>query len=305
MEKFYAIVYCQLRAVADEKVSLGLLLRSDKKVIFKYSHDKLKLIRDLLPEPAFQLLKAQLRNMEEYFISYRDGNPLNLPTDSLFGTDFLNDVELPKFVNSSYINYLNNYSTNLLTFSKPFALTLDAVTENSFNNLYHKLIYYSDEIIEHDITIYEKVKSKVNRKIKPYVNLDIELTSENLKNLVIPTTVWFIGQNEVDVTGEIFDFNKRTYFLENDISKYLNLIHTLKNDPKSKKLGTHFLVGKEPPKKLHSNHTLWKNVRELKLLEFVSLGELDIINKYMVSHKVAPLIPVADIDNDSDEDNPF
>jgi hypothetical protein len=301
MESFYAIVYCQIRAVADEKVSLGLLLRSGNNVTFKYSHDKLTIIKELLPDPAYRLLKAGLRNMEDFFVDYKESNSQSLQENSLFGDLLGKSVEPPRFTNASYISYLNTYASNLLTFSKPFMLSVNPIDDDTYNILYQKFIYESDQIIEHGTTIYERVKKKVNPAIRSYVNLDIELTSEELQNLVVPTRVWFIGQNKVDVTGEIFDFEKKTYFLENEITKHLNLIHTLQEKPGTKGSGTHFLVGKEPPKKLRVNHSIWNNIRNLKYVRFIPTAELDSINEYIIKHRVSPFIkksepdePVAD-----------
>lgn len=301
MESFYAIVYCQVRAVADEKVSLGLLLRSGDDVTFRYSHDKLTIIKELLPDSAYRLLKASLRNMENFFLEYKEANSINLSANSLFGDLLGKSMEAPRFTSSSYINYMNTYSSNLLTFSKPFMLNINSIDDKTYNILYNKFVYESDQIIEHGITIYERVKKKLNPAIRPHVNLDIELTSEEIKNLVVPTRVWFIGQNKVDVTGEIFDFEKKTYFLENEITKHLNLIHTLHQKPKAKGIGTHFLVGKEPSKKLTVNHAIWNNIRNLKYVKYTPMAELDSINKYFLDHNVTPFIKKSERDESPDD----
>src|SRR5450755_3061655 len=140
MESFYTIIYCQIRAVADEKVSIGLLLRNGPTVVFKYSHDKLKVIKELLPLPAYRLLKANLRNMETFFLNYKDGNPYNLSTNTLFGTMIKETIAVPRYVNSSYIDYLNTYSSNLLTFSKAFPLSANIINDDLYNILYQKFI---------------------------------------------------------------------------------------------------------------------------------------------------------------------
>lgn len=301
MESFYAIVYCQIRAVADEKVSVGLLLRSGNMVKFRYSHDKLTIIKELLPDPAYRLLKAGVRNIESFFDTYEEGRAQTLPENSLFGDLLVPAIEPPRYTDASYISYLNTYASNLLTFSKPFLLTLSRVDDAVYETLYHKFVYESDQILEHGSTIYDRVKKKVNPSIRSHVNLDIELTATEIKDLVIPTKVWFIGQNKVDVTGEIFDFEKKTYFLKNEIANHLHLIHALQGTPKGKK-GAHFLVGKEPPKKLSDNHSMWNNVRNLKYVTFVPVGELQQIHEYVIEHKVAPFVKQNMVEEPNDED---
>lgn len=300
MEAFYTIVYCQIRAVADEKVSVGLLLRTGERIIFRYSHDKLTIIRELLPEPAYRLLKTSLRNMEGYFQNFTDRQTIADHPGSLFADGSLSGIQPPSFTSAAYINYLTIYSSNLLTFSKPFLLTLDKIDNAAFDLLYHQFVYESDQVLEQGTTIYERVRKKVNPLIKAHVNLDIELTAKNIPELVLPTRVWFIGQNKVDVTGEIFDFEKRTYFLKNEIASHLNLLHALQGSKKGRK-GTHFLVGKEPAKKLRDNHAMWNSIRNLKHVTFIPPGELQRINEYMVEHAVAPYVLQADTEEESED----
>jgi hypothetical protein len=299
MESFYTIVYCQIRATADEKVSVGLLLRSGDRILFRYSHDKLTIIKELLPDPAHRLLKASLRNMESYFESYSDRQ--SQAANSFFSEVALGGIEPPPYTSAAYINYLNTYSSNLLTFSKPFLLSLDMIDDQVFEKLYHQFVYESDQVLEQGTTIYQRVRKKINPLIKSRVNLDIQLTSENIPELVLPTKVWFIGQNKVDVTGEIFDFEKRTYFLKNEIASHLNLIHALQASKKGKK-GTYFLVGKEPAKRLQDNHSMWKSIRNLKYVTYISPGELQKINEYVVEHGVAPYVLQAPTEDESEED---
>jgi hypothetical protein len=302
MESFYTIVFCQIRAVADEKVSVGLLLRSENMVWFRYSHDKLSVIKALLPDPAYRLLRANLKNMENYFSAYLERRTSRDLKASLFDGEPDSALTPPQFTEASYISYLNTYSSNLLTFSKPFLLNTHPIDNNTFDRLYHQFVYESDHVLENGITIYDRVKKKVNPAIRSHVNLEIELTSENISNLVLPTRVWFIGQNKVDVTGEIFDFEKRTYFLDNEISKYLHLVHALQGQPKGKS-GKYFLVGKEPSKQFKENHTIWDNIRKLRYFTFVPLGELEKINEYIIEHEVAPFVQIDG--NEVREEDPF
>jgi hypothetical protein len=295
MESFYTIVYCQISSTADEKISLGLLLRLGDRIIFRYSHDKLTIIKELLPEPAFRLLKANLRNLEGYFDPIKELHNKSYFEKTLFRDAAIEMVKPPSYTSASYINYLNTYSTNLISFSRPFLLSINKIDNTIFEKLYHEFVFESDQVLEHGTTIYERVRKKVNPLIRQHVNLDIHLTSENIPELVLPTKVWFIGQNKVDVTGEIFDFEKRTYFLKNEIASHLNLIHALQASKKGKN-ATHFLVGKEPAKRLHDNHSMWKSISNLKYVTFVPIGELQQINEYVVKHKVAPFIeqPIED-----------
>lgn len=280
MNSFYSILYCPIRDVADERISIALLLVQDKKVYFQYSHDKLKIIRDLLPDPAYKLLKANLTNFENYFIERQsfiadqNNNLINIP------------IKNPDFLEPSYINYLNSYSQNLIKFSKPSHLSVDA-DQNIFNILFDKFVFKTDQEIQHEFNIYQQIKSKYNPLLRRRVNLDIELTSNEIRNLVVPTKVWFIGQNDVEVTGEIFDFDRQTHHLSNDITKHLNLVHTIKEKANN---SVHFIVGKEPPKKNQKNHSIWNNLRSLKYLRYIPQKEASQIKEYVIEHDVKPFL---------------
>lgn len=299
MNTFYSILYCPIRSISDERISIALLLRYNSKVFFKFSHDKLKIIKELIPDPSYRLLKANLKNIESYFENESNNEILE---KSLFSGLIPVDEQLPNFVNAQYINYLSVYSNNLIQFSKPHLLSIE-INNEVFNKLYQKFIFEFDEIVETGTNIYQKVRKKLNPSLKNHVNIDIQLTSTEINNLVVPTKVWFIGQNEIDVTGEIFDFSKSTYFLETEVTKHLNLIHTL-NEFTSHR-GTHFIVGIEPPKRLKKNHYIWNNFRNLKNIKYTPTSDLSAINEYIEEHNVSPFLPLNEDDVADLDYNPF
>lgn len=280
MKTFYSILFCPIRPVVDEKLSIALLLRSGDKIYFQFSHDKLKILKELLPDNAFNLLKSSLKNIDEYFA---------LKNSELISQQIIIEgIELypEKFLRPEYFEYLNNYSNNLLHFSKPKSIDVD-VTDETFEKLYSKLIFEPDFINKKKYLVAEKVKRKINPKIQGHVNLDIELTSKQISSLVVPTPVWFIGKNEQDVTGEVIDFDKSTSYLENDIREHLYLLQLLRNT-NSKYKGKHFLVGNEPKKNNHTNHSIWTELRNLPYITYLVPNETEEISNYIKSHKVSP-----------------
>lgn len=281
MKTFYSILYCPIRPVVDEKLSIALLVRTDQAVFFRYSHDKLKVIKDLLPAPAYNLLKSSLRSIDDYFTAK---STIASQSPLLFGNS---EVHTEKFLQPDYFNYLNDYTNNLLHFSKPKTLDLQ-VTEKVFDSLYFKLIFDADLIIEKKRLLVDKVYSKVNPRIKSRVNLNVELTSGQISHLVIPTPVWFIGKNDREVTGEVIDFNKPTHNLENDVRDYLYVLQSLRDSKRNQAYGKHFLVGNEPAKGNDVNHSIWTDVRKLSYLSFISPKETDVITNYVHEHNVSP-----------------
>jgi hypothetical protein len=279
MNPFYSILYCPIRPIVDERLSIALIVRTEDKVYFRFSHDKLKVIKELLPLPAFNLLKASLNNIEHYISNKaisNDPNQLIIEGESKI---------TERFFQKEYFQYLNSYSNNLLHFSEPKNIDLK-INEEIFNNLYWKLIFESDFILDKKELITTKVRNKVNPKIQSHVNIDVQLDSKHISGLIVPTPVWFIGKNEKDVTGEVLDFDKQTHHLENDIREHLYLLNTLRNSPKY--TGTHFFVGKEPKKTNQVNHSIWNGLRGLNFLTYVAPNETEQITEYIKKHAVIP-----------------
>jgi hypothetical protein len=280
METFYNILYCPIRPVVDERLSIALLVRAQNKVFFKYSHDKLKVIKELLPESAFNLLKSSLKNIDAYFNERnRNENSTQILLDGL-------EKHPENFLNPEYFEYLNKYSNNLLHFSRPKSLDL-IVTDELFETLYNKLIFGADSVQIKKNQLIERVRQKIDPKIKNHVNLQVELTSKQIASLVVPTPVWFIGKNDKDVTGEIIDFDKATSYLENDIRNHLYLLQSLKNG-NQKYHAKHFLVGNEPKKTNLINHSIWDELRNLPLITYLPSKETEEITEYIKSHHVSP-----------------
>jgi hypothetical protein len=279
MKTFYSILYCPIRPVVDEQLSIALFIRTNERIFFRYSQDKLKVIKELIPGGAYNLLKSSLRNINDYF--EEKNNQINISPLLFIPSDTERLLQL------EYFNYLNKYSNNLLHFSKPTILDLE-ITNEVFDNLYFKFVFDADEIKGKKHLISEKVRSKINPKIKNNVNLEVELTSNQIKNLVVPTPVWFIGKNDMEVTGEVIDFTKSTHHLENDVRDYLYLLQSLKDTKTSKRYGKHFMVGNEPNKNNFTNHSIWNQVRDLSYITFITSKETDQITNYIHEHKVSP-----------------
>src|SRR5690349_11034488 len=99
MKTFYSILFCPIRPVVDEQLSIALFVRSEDKVFFRYSHDKLKIIKELLPASAYNLLKSSLKNIDEYFAKRNEGH---LSQPDLFGNL---DNQSDRFLKPDYFKY--------------------------------------------------------------------------------------------------------------------------------------------------------------------------------------------------------
>ncbi len=91
-------------------------------------------------------------------------------------------------------------------------------------------------------------------RIEKQVNLNFTVTSDDFENLFAPIEVDFIGINGVPVAGQNIDFEKKHYFLENDVTRFVSLTKAIELDVKD--AGKYYILGREPQKTSDKNHQL-------------------------------------------------
>ena len=278
MKTLFSILYVPISATLDEKVSIGLVMSFDDIQFFKYSQTKLSAIKGLLDNESHNILKSYLKSLE------KEINVVADPEKELFSIDIQSKA---KWVSNSYISYLSRYSNNLLLFSEPKFIDVP-LTEITFRKVFEKYIFQYDEAITTRLhtSVFEKVKTKLYPSIEGKVNIDRTLTSLDFENLFAPVEVSFIGVNGVPVAGQTFDFEKKHYFLENDVTRFISFTKALELE--GKKDGKYFILGREPIKNYDKNHLMWEQIRDSDFLEFVDIDEVGIVEEYIDKNHVIP-----------------
>ena len=273
MKTFYSILQVPLRSAGHEQLNIGLLLVGDREIMFSYSEPKLKVLKSLIPNSGFNLLKS-------YLISLKS----KLDKDSSSIKDQFSSVE--------FVGYLSDYNNNLLTFSKPVSLSVD-LTRQDFKNLFEKFVYEPEaegvvSLVEEPITIYSQVQNNLYPKIKSRVNIKRKVTSDDLKSLVAPVTVDFIGKNKAPVAGMTIDFSRTENTVVNSLTKFVSLIHALdRNDNTG---GKYYVLGQEPLQNSAQHHR-WQDMQQTGFIEFVDISDVERISDYINEHEVKPLFP--------------
>lgn len=280
-------MYTPLKQEAEERLSLGLFMRNQNDIFFDYSKQKLKVIKELISKPAYDLLCLNLKNIERAVYEFNEDflkteNSLHKEMD-----DFNSNLK------KSYFNYLSKYSNNLLTFSKPKTIEIQ-MTKANFDLFFGKFV--DDKHFEglnsiKEIDLVRQSRSRLRPLISQRVNWDFEITRSHVPELILPSVQMdFAGRNEIMVSGQAIDFNKKSYFLENDISKHIVLLDAMRQSHKN---STSFILGKEPNKKENiKNHGIWRNVRDEKRIKFVDVNDYEEIKDYMEEHDVKPLVSI-------------
>lgn len=272
MKTFYSILYCTIRPNQGERISIGIFFGNQNQCYFDYSNEKLYIIRDLLSPQGFGLLKSTLKSIKQLTtVCIEDTFKSHMGHASL---------------SESYFGYLAVYANNLLTYSNPININLE-VNDDVFKRLFQKFVFHLDSEEVSKPTKIEVARKRLSNSIKPFVNFDIEVTNKTIPGLVIPSKVAFIGKNDVEVAGEINDFSKASHYLKQQISSQLYFVDHLK---KANRNSVFFYIGDEPPKSLKDNHDLWKTLKGLDSIDFVSTNEIAKVEEYMVTHGVTPIV---------------
>jgi hypothetical protein len=282
MQTYYTVLYIPVNTSLEERLSIGLIMSDGENHYFKYSQSKLQIIKALVSTKVYTMLKTYFKNLDN-----ETNQRFNLNTE-IFSKSLNN--EQGKWINVSYLTYLSKYSNNLIQYSEPKPIGIELNIDN-FNKIFEKFIYINDEVVKviNNETIYDKVKLNLYPKIESRVNIDTTLTVNEIPNLFVPLEVNFIGMNDVPVAGQTFDFEKRHYNLENDITRFISLTKALELE--GKKDGKYYILGKEP-KLNHNdkNFMIWKQINETKFLDFVDIDEVGKIEYYLEKHNVRPFI---------------
>lgn len=285
MSAFYSILYVPIRPGVQERLTVGLFMRTHDQAIFRYSTQKLGALKELLPRPSYNLLKLALGNIERSAVNAVDdfeGTKTGLlPDNSIYHHG----------VNESYFEYMSRYNKNLISFSKPEKI------ENASFELFHKLFskYVSDELLTVENSIEKRdvvlrTRTQLKQRIETRVNWDFKVTENHFSKLILPTiNIDFIGKNDEYVAGQAVNFEKAERFLDNDVAKFIALIDAMRDKSAGSKC---FVLGKEPERKIFpTQHKLWSNIRESNKMEFVDADEFEKVASYVEGHDVQPLIP--------------
>ncbi|MCL6220714.1 hypothetical protein [Zunongwangia pacifica] len=278
MRTIYSILYINLNTALNERVSIGIVVSNGLENYFKFSATKLSAFKAILNAEKYSLVKSYLKSIEKEVVTNKVTH-----TTTLFNPK---DVK-NNWISEPYLAYLSNYSNNIIQFAPPKAIDVD-LNDNTFKRIFEKYIFpFSEDTNEAPaFNVHSIVKKQLFPKIEKRVNLEKTLTSKDFENLFAPIEIDFIGVNGIPVAGQTIDFEKKHYYLENDVARFVSLTKAIELEGDYK--GKYFVLGREPQKKVDKNHLLWKHIRDTEFLEFVDIAEIGIIEDYLQKNDVRP-----------------
>lgn len=274
MQSHFSILSVSIRPDIQEQVTIGLLLVGNDSVHFRFSKNKLAIVRELLSQQANKYLKDTLRQISIAALK---------ENEKLKGL-FSGQETISKSYSVGYLEYLSRYSNNLVTFSTPKIIELES-SKSLYETLFKK---YIDEFafIEKvsELRNFDNYRNNFFTKVQPYFNVEKEISSREVPGLILPVKVDLIGRNEKEVYAQAVDLERQNYHIQNDIAVLLMLHNALG-------MAKGFHISSEPDNKLFpSQHETWKSLKNFKDSEYVDLSEVQKIEDYAIKHGVEPLV---------------
>ena len=283
MSTYYSILFAPIRPNLSEQLSIGLMLKGEHGSYFAISSNKLGVVKDLLPEPAYKLLKTSLKNIMEEFENHNNSS----------STLFAGNNVFEKLFSEQYLNYMSVYNNNLVTFTPATPIKLP-YSKETFEALYKKFVDTSgfpttdDKVEKEESLILNTLKAELYPKIIKRVNLDSEMKMDDYPFLLVQMQLNFMGISDIPISGFAADFQKPKQYLQNDISRYITF---MKSFEINKTPGKHFLIANEPDKHLFKDqHTSWKHLLDSGIVDIVPVNETDRIVEYVEENDVKPFL---------------
>lgn len=273
MKTFYSLLSAVINPVSSEKISLGLLLSDGNTSLFGYSSNRLSLIRSIIEKESFGLVKEYLKSIRTVI----EKIDFNQNQQTIYEAEGKNLM-----VNESYISYLSDYSSNIISFSKPVAIDLP-VKQDIFDKLFFRFI---EEVSMPEIRrerAVESVRSEFLPRVSDYFLTEYDVTPDTFPELLLPVTIDLMGKNERYVIGQFMDLERHPNHIKSDFFDFRQLSEALPNS-------TNFLITAEPLKsKWPVQHHFWNEIRNIRNIQCIEVSEVEAVEAYAREHRVKPV----------------
>lgn len=273
MKSHYTILSAVIRPEIQEKISIGLLLVSANGLFFLCSKNKLSVVRSLIDTSLYKYLNETIRQIDAAIEKEKKEK----------GSIFIDSPHNIQF-SEGYLSYMNSYSSNLINFSAPMQIDMEADAK-LFQFLYNKYVDAAAVPVKRTKSV-DAVKIEFYPQISTYYNTERDVTATDIPGLPMSVNVDVIGKNEVTTFAQIIDFERHINFIQQDVGVLEFLTNALVHEhPKS------FMVANEPDKTAYpKSHIAWNDLRNWNKVEYVPLDEIDRVRTYAEEHNVQPLL---------------
>lgn len=237
MKSFYSILYLKSESISDEKIAVGMFLNIDRKPLFDYSEDKLKVASKIIDSDAVDSIEKHLKNIKKKVNSIsKDKNQKET-------------FEIDPFTNS-YFDYLNRYSNNLILYSKPEE-NIGDFKLGDFDSLFKLMVDKNYGFVEKDTATFRKKVEETLRasKVSERVDIRYRVPKDRVTSILRNHEVDYIGANGKIYSGNVIDTSSDHYTIENKVYQVRALIDgliELAGQLNLEKKGQHVVYYNEP-----------------------------------------------------------
>ena len=194
MKSFYSIIRFVNNPLSKENLAIGLIMISNNKVYYKFSHEKIQLVNKINPL-NFKLLEYTIDKISNFIKNELESEV------SLFSDD--------NKVNFEYLKRLSIYNNGFLQFDNPSIINID-FDEVKFNDFFHK---YIDLVIKPaekkiiDNTFSKRVRQVFQEPLKNIIDIDYKVKKAEIPNLFFDYKLDGIGYNGIIYSVKSIDLN--------------------------------------------------------------------------------------------------
>uniref|UniRef100_F4CBJ8 DUF3037 domain-containing protein n=1 Tax=Sphingobacterium sp. (strain 21) TaxID=743722 RepID=F4CBJ8_SPHS2 len=282
MNTFYSIIYTKPNSANDEKIAVGLVLVSNGKVWFDFALQKIDIAEKLISGSVKGQLLNSMKGLKTFF-----SNLPNQLSDTLF-------IEENFFTQKSYLQYLHQYTNNVLQFSEPMPLAAEGDSA-LFSKLAEKLIdmKVNEKASGKKSMFHHKVLAVIKKaNLQNKVDIDLKLSPKRLKGIYTDTSIRLIGKNGIITAANDIDFTIAPETLANQLSQWEVLIHALNSlsEDKNWKSGSYHLIFNSPEKKSEQEKILNRAKQDKKdIYKLLNVDEIDTLLHTIKENDYQPL----------------
>lgn len=210
MKTYYSIVRFITNSISNENIALGLIMRSNGKLMYRFSEEKCKLVKKINPL-AYKSINYTLQILKKSLDLSKEQNDLLIQQEEIFDLEFL--------------QRLSNYEQGILQFDNPQSIN-KAYSFEQFEDFYTKFISVSanqnSDILPRHTEFKSFVKSKIYTPLEGKIDVDMTIKREFIPSLYFDYRLDGLGVNGRVYSIKAIDFNstKKPASIQKEISEY-------------------------------------------------------------------------------------
>lgn len=286
MEAYYTIIKIAPNSLADDSLSIGLLLHDGKQFLLQFSEEKKSIAKKLIDtnSDVVEFITKQIRAKISDINSEASSNQTSL-------------FNLNSFITGDYFNYLSNYSNGLLRFSNAIFLN-DSIDSDKFQNLFKLLIdkNFSEHVHIHDdrdMLFKSTIENRLINRVAGRVHTNITLKANQFNGLYFNFNIDCIGRNGALIAAKSVSFHKKSETIDKELGHYSTVISLLSYNYPAKEGENHFfIIGDEPSNISSKEHSIWEQLHKNPTVSLINSEESDKVASIIEDRKAAAFLEV-------------